>query len=168
MVANGSRARYINYRVIAALARSVQTFPGWMMHYITLAWSQVSREAKISNDKPTWPVVVFSHGLEGHPDVYQVLLADLASWGVIVVSICHNDDTCLHVQYFDESATKPSSERSFIAIPKDVDNNAATKFTYRNKQLNIRVQDFRFVVDMLHSSEHVIPTPPCHNHIIAT
>lgn len=37
------------------------------------------------------PLVMFSHGLGGVPDVYQVLLQDLASHGFLVAAVEHND-----------------------------------------------------------------------------
>jgi Zn-dependent protease with chaperone function len=53
--------------MISALARSVATFPAWMLHYITLAWGTATPNAQVSTKKDKWPVIVFSHGLIGGP-----------------------------------------------------------------------------------------------------
>ena len=37
------------------------------------------------------PVVIFSHGLGGTPDIYQSIIMDLASRGYIVVAVEHTD-----------------------------------------------------------------------------
>eukprot|EP01061_Rhynchopus_euleeides_P030595 TRINITY_DN50822_c0_g1_i1.p1 TRINITY_DN50822_c0_g1~~TRINITY_DN50822_c0_g1_i1.p1 ORF type:complete len:387 (+),score=112.52 TRINITY_DN50822_c0_g1_i1:57-1217(+) len=42
------------------------------------------------------PLVLFSHGLFGTCDMYLQLARDIASYGVIVVSISHNDGTSSH------------------------------------------------------------------------
>jgi platelet-activating factor acetylhydrolase len=42
-------------------------------------------------DSRGWPVVVFSHGLGGNNDVYVKTCSDLASRGMVVVSLDHED-----------------------------------------------------------------------------
>jgi len=140
----GRRVHYTTASVIRNLARSLRSFPTWMFQYITLAWAKAMPGVKLSNAEDKWPVVVFSHGLEGHPDVYQILAAEIASHGVIVVLLYHNDGTCLHLKCANH-------ETEFVAIPKQVECVPHEKHLYRNKQLNIRVADFRFVMDVLHS-----------------
>lgn len=51
-----------------------------------------------------FPVLVFSHGLGGTPDVYGALIRDLVSRGNVVVALCHTDGSAAFTRTEDGAA----------------------------------------------------------------
>ncbi|KAF3762254.1 hypothetical protein M406DRAFT_217998, partial [Cryphonectria parasitica EP155] len=56
--------------------------------------------------RPTFPVVMFSHGLGGSRTMYSTVCGDLASYGLVVVAVEHRDG---------------SGARSYVNVPPDRD-----------------------------------------------
>jgi predicted dienelactone hydrolase len=54
-------------------------------------------DAPVSRARPSWPVLIFSHGLTGLPEQNTALMQDLASRGYVVVSLDHAFDAMASV-----------------------------------------------------------------------
>lgn len=86
----------------------------------------------ISHDHARWPLVLFSHGLTGTPEIYTTYGEQLASLGFIVIAPAHTDGSCAE---------------SYVPHADDA-------WEERNTQVNERVADLRSILDTLQSLSH--------------
>lgn len=86
----------------------------------------------ISHDQARWPLILFSHGLTGTPEIYTTYGEQLASLGFIVIAPAHTDGSCAetYVPHADDA------------------------WEERNMQVNERVADLRSILDTLQSLSH--------------
>ncbi|ELR25148.1 Platelet-activating factor acetylhydrolase, plasma/intracellular isoform II protein [Acanthamoeba castellanii str. Neff] len=97
---------------------------------------------------PRWPAIVFSHGLYGFPSLYTHLCSSLASLGYVVVAVGHTDGSGSIVSpargdiltAFEPLPTSPSGQ--------ELGGHDLWKF--RNRQLDVRVDDLEACLDTLH------------------
>lgn len=86
----------------------------------------------ISHDQARWPLILFSHGLTGTPEIYTTYGEQLASLGFIVIAPAHTDGSCAE---------------SYVPHADDA-------WEERNAQVNERVHDLRSILDTLQSLSH--------------
>lgn len=103
--------------------------PPVFVSHIALAKSNSVISDQISRERATWPLLLFSHGLTGTPELYTTFGEQLASLGFIVVAPAHTDGSC------SESYTHISDN-----------------WDMRHKQLNQRVADMQAILDALQSN----------------
>ena len=59
-------------------------------------------DADVLNLYQKYPIYIHSHGMYGHPDMYINICKDMASFGMIVISLNHED----HSGCYAEKITK--------------------------------------------------------------
>eukprot|EP00755_Sulcionema_specki_P031265 Sspe_Gene.96286::Locus_68890_Transcript_1_2_Confidence_0.667_Length_1171::g.96286::m.96286/K01062/PLA2G7, PAFAH; platelet-activating factor acetylhydrolase len=86
-----TRVEYMRTDSIHALADAM--FFSGLGHVLALLMGNVTHPdgADAPPLEGSWPVIVFSHGLFGSPDMYTQLCRELASYGAVVVSVEHED-----------------------------------------------------------------------------
>jgi len=96
-------------------------------------------------DNGKWPVVIFSHGLGGHADMYSSICRALASFGCIVVALEHEDGSGSY-------ATRADAERvPFVRPPAalNVDSHEEVS-TFRKPFLEHRLLEIQALVKLLY------------------
>jgi predicted dienelactone hydrolase len=74
----GSRLSYTSTHVSSALAQYIN-MPQFMFGHLPLAWTNAMQRVPLAaSDGQKFPVVVWSHGLGGHADVYTTVAEELA------------------------------------------------------------------------------------------
>lgn len=107
------------------------------------------RNAKLL-DPPTsnrrWPVTFFSHGLAGSRNAYSQICGDLASNGMIVISLDHRDGSS-PIQYVRATATT----EAHVVYPVKIPHHPVTDDVYegRDKQLRIRLWEICMAFEAL-------------------
>eukprot|EP01127_Copromyxa_protea_P000460 TRINITY_DN1037_c0_g1_i5.p1 TRINITY_DN1037_c0_g1~~TRINITY_DN1037_c0_g1_i5.p1 ORF type:complete len:292 (-),score=46.89 TRINITY_DN1037_c0_g1_i5:29-904(-) len=101
--------------------------PSFIFSHLSLIQMPCYVNASVSKSQQKWPVMVFSHGLKGIPEVYMTLAMDFASRGFIVVLPLHTDG---------------SSAMSYDNF--NIDDHVA-----RNEQVTIRADNVSFALDQL-------------------
>jgi len=87
------KAIYQSYDVVKASADFLG-FPFFMISYFSEIKAHSALNAESIKDTK-FPVLLYNHGYSGFTSVYQTIFEDLASWGYIVVSIGHQDESAL-------------------------------------------------------------------------
>ena len=97
-----------------------------------------------------WPIVVFSHGLGGSIELYTSIHEQIASEGIIVIALNHNDGSSSVVRVFNEEEPNDIGFRYYSPLPasalKDWEGEA---YGIRNKQLQQRTREVKAVIDGL-------------------
>lgn len=107
-----------------------KVLPSWCFSHFRLATLPVSYGANLT-PQPSHPLILFSPGFKGFPEVYSSISMELASRGFIVCSVNHTDGT---------------SSLSFDASIPLLDKTA------RNKQIGIRTQDLSSLLNLILNS----------------
>jgi len=103
------------------------------------------------------PVVIFSPGLGGAPDCYQAVILELASRGIVVVAMEHNDASLAFVRlgngqvqnyrWLDDLKMNPP--RDVTKGPSDSDEATDLEFDIRHSQLVRRTNEILEVVRLM-------------------
>lgn len=99
------------------------------IQYFTIVKTHSFCDAPLLNEKEKYPIIIFSHGLYGIPELYTLLSENLSSYGFIVFGIYHTDGSAFHVQF-------PNGKK----IPYQ------TQDINREKQIENRVNDIQFLI----------------------
>eukprot|EP01126_Amoeba_proteus_P016965 TRINITY_DN179_c0_g1_i14.p1 TRINITY_DN179_c0_g1~~TRINITY_DN179_c0_g1_i14.p1 ORF type:complete len:331 (+),score=72.88 TRINITY_DN179_c0_g1_i14:544-1536(+) len=110
--------------------------PSWLLSHLSLVDLPCSVGIPVSNQQEKWPLIIFSHGLKGVPEVYMTPAISWASRGFIVCCLLHTDG---------------SSAMSY-------DKFALDDHVARSQQLNIRSLNTSYAIDQLSNldQEHVL------------
>jgi len=81
-------------------------FPSWLALFLGLPLALVRQPSKVQCDvralappsDAQWPVALFSHGLLGSVSAYTALCAEVASHGMVVLTLEHTDGSASHSQ----------------------------------------------------------------------
>lgn len=88
--AQGDKAPYIENTDIAGPVLAERfSLPGFLFDHINLAITDAYANAPLKQEAATYPVIVFSHGLQGFRMQNTSMVEELASHGYVVVTIDH-------------------------------------------------------------------------------
>jgi hypothetical protein len=113
-------------------------FPGWLAGHISLVKTHSYLNSSPFKTKVPFPLLILSHGITGMRQIHTSLIESLTSYGYVVAAVDHAYDCNLTV--FKDGTI--ADYRSDITGHPDSVN-------IRKMQLNTRVNDIRFVLDML-------------------
>jgi hypothetical protein len=146
----GVRARFTTSAVGMSIGRFAKLpaalfahLAGMHSHAIVNA-KPLQQQQKQKQQKRKLPVLVYSHGLGGHADIYSVIPVDLASHGFCVLVPTHTDHSA--------SVAMQGEEKPLLVmrmLTKQEDRNIATQIALRNGQLQTRVRNLQTVLDVL-------------------
>ncbi len=133
----GPGARYLDG--LGRLPAQVSAIPSLVMHRYDRIDTHARLEAAVHPARTHWPVLLFSPGYGASRSFYTGLLADLASRGWVVLAIDHPYETAV-VELADGRLATPAP----ATLAGDADGRR-----YMARQLEVRVQDLRSVIDRL-------------------
>ncbi|QWB95607.1 hypothetical protein KHQ89_06545 [Mycoplasmatota bacterium] len=129
-------------RIIAQSLSSIYGFPSFMLNHLELIESHAYKNALISQQEDSYPVIVISHGWSGFRAIHSDLAEELASQGYIVIGIDHT---------FGSIATVFSEDDiSYIyedALPST--DTYESFLSYANQLIYTYASDISFTIDQL-------------------
>ncbi|KAK5121067.1 hypothetical protein LTR85_005551 [Meristemomyces frigidus] len=116
------------------------------LYWIKLPAHRNARLLEPPTESGRWPVTFFSHGLAGSRNAYSQVCGDLASNGMIVISMDHRDGSS-PIQYVRATATT----EAHIIQPTRIPHSPMTDEVYeaRDKQLRIRIWEMCMAYEAL-------------------
>ncbi|KAA0177528.1 hypothetical protein FNF27_00698 [Cafeteria roenbergensis] len=91
------------------------------------------------------PVVVFSHGLGGVPDVYQSIISEVCSHGFIVLAVEHNDGSA----GLSALPARFGNPRPYEPLTAEQAADPRLSYVVRRDQLHVRVREVLTAVDFV-------------------
>ncbi len=133
--------RYLEDIAVAGpvIARRLQ-LPAFLLDHLNLAYSQSFPEAIIAADGGAFPVIIFSHGLNGFRNQNTTLVQELASYGYVVAAIDHTYANIFTV--FPNGRVTFYEPAIFSDKPVDPPRNS-------NTLVGVWAQDMAFVLDQM-------------------
>lgn len=152
------RARYMHDAT--AFAKAVHV-PGWLLRYLNTIPTHAYENAPLAPEKPTYPVLLFSHGLTGVRMQNTWQCQELASHGYVVVAPDHTDYAAVtafpdgRLQTFDPLRIGITPEM----MARAGQDPAQFLAYYQAIQAAVAVEaaDLRFLTDQLHLLHEVDP-----------
>ncbi|KAK4192798.1 putative acetylhydrolase [Podospora australis] len=112
-------------------------------------------ESSVSEDKPRFPVIIFSHGLGGSRTLYSVICGELASFGFVVVAMEHRDGS--GARTFVNKP--PAQDESEAEAAKDELDKLHEKRGFTKKKPNRNGKSY-YVVDYIFPKNNARDTSP--------
>jgi penicillin G amidase len=103
--------------------------------------------APVAEAETEYPVLLFSHGLGGLPEIYTTQAEALASEGYVVVSINHTYDSSVSV--FDDGRVIPQDATLTELATGTTDLTETEVFELIAQSVDIRAEDAQFILDEL-------------------
>jgi predicted dienelactone hydrolase len=122
-----------------AIARRLH-LPAFLLDHLNLAYSQSFPEAAITAESEAFPVIIFSHGLNGFRNQNTTLVQELASYGYVVAAIDHTYANIFTV--FPNGRVTFYEPAIFSDEPADPPRNS-------NTLVGVWAQDIAFVLDQM-------------------
>lgn len=104
-------------------------------------------DAPIAETDEKLPIILYSHGLGGIPETYQVQANDLASQGFVVFMLTHNDRSA-------SLSVLPDGRQITYERP------SGSETAFRSKQLEHRVDELLFLLDSVSSGKSLPTSQP--------
>lgn len=98
-----------------------------------------------------YPLIVFSHGLGAFRTIYSAIGNDLASYGFIVATVEHRDESASATYYFDDQSAAEAGNKSWLYLKTFQQEEEAM----RNKQVRQRSEECSRALDVLLSGTPV-------------
>lgn len=104
-------------------------------------------DVRSPKDLVSLPVVLFSHGLGGNPELYRTLCQDMASEGYVVAAPEHNDGSAMYTRVPGDKEADMGRFCRKLTLQEKRD--PKMQYAFRNGQLRRRVQEVRATYDVL-------------------
>lgn len=114
--------------------------PAFLLGHLNLAYSQSFADAAILADDAPYPVIIFSHGLNGFRNQNTTQVQELASYGYVVAAIDHT--------YANIFTVFPDGRITFYE-PAIFSDEPANPPRNSNTLVNVWAQDIAFVLDAM-------------------
>lgn len=135
----GSGRQYVYLDGADQLPSRVTVIPGFIMSSYWAIDTHATAHLPVNEERPRWPVVLFSPGYGAPRAVYTGLVVDLASRGFVVLTIDHP---------YEVAVTELADGTIATANTPTFDNDSEGD-RYMSEQQQVRAADLRFVVDQL-------------------
>ena len=114
--------------------------PAFLLDHLNLAYSHSFPKAAIMHEDVAYPVIIFSHGLNGFRNQNTTLVQELASYGYVVAAIDHTYANAFTV--FPDGRVTFYEPAIFSDAPLDPPRNS-------NTLVKVWAQDMAFVLDQM-------------------
>jgi dienelactone hydrolase len=121
-------------------------YPSWFFNDFRLVDTHATMSPALSEERATWPVLLFSPGWGMSREDYTGLCADLASRGYVVVALSHPFESAVSVLASGQVVGQSGNASIFGANMVDMS--------------DIRTADSSFVLDQLIELARIEPTSP--------
>lgn len=138
----GVPAKYSSWKVLKGLA-SFAKLPSILFHHISYGNIPALEGFGLPKGDEKYPVLIFSHGLGGHPDVYASVALELASHGYVVVMPVFTDGSA------GFSSSLDGSILPYVPLTPEEASDDQLEFKRRNAQNEERVAQVLEVVSSL-------------------
>lgn len=106
--------------------------------------THASVDAPLSIEQPTFPVILFSHGLLGPArDFYTSIIEEIVSHGYIIIAIDHAYLSWATVYPDGRAVTSAELGEKFERMA------AKDQYAFQNEAMKVYIDDIRFVLDQL-------------------
>jgi dienelactone hydrolase len=148
-VRQGQRVPY--FEAQDRLPAMIDIYPSWFFNDFRQVDTHASLSPALSDERATWPVLLFSPGWGSSREDYTGLCADLASRGYVVVALSHPFESAVSLLASGQVIGQSGNASLFGANAADMS--------------DIRAADSSFVLDQLTELARIEPTSPFGGHL---
>lgn len=148
-VSQGQRVPY--FEAQDRLPAMIDIYPSWFFNDFRQVDTHAIMSPAISDERATWPVLLFSPGWGSSREDYTGLCTDLASRGYVVVALSHPYESAVTVLASGQVVGQSGNASIFGASMADMS--------------EIRAADSSFVLDQLTELARIEPTSPLAGHL---